>query len=136
MNKFTTITTDTYSYFNGTTNVVFTNAHSLRDAGSLFLKRVMRMPENEPVYLEDGRFSVKTTLQNWVNDYGVTVFDNMDEETNCSIVTVEDTIDHIINTYGWLCVNRKSIDNSLFNEILMSIVTEWGTKDYERIAVH
>jgi hypothetical protein len=132
-NNFKAATTDTYSYFNGSTNVVFTNAHSLRDAGVLFLKRVMRLPENEPVYLDNGKFSVKKTLQNWVNDYGVTVFENMDEPTKCTTVTVGETIDHIINTYGWLCVNRVSIEHHLFCEILMSIVTEWETKDFELI---
>lgn len=134
-NNFKALTTDIYGYLDmeAGKHYQLINAHSLRDAGLIWLKRVLKMPENEPVYLADGKFSVKTTLQNWVNGYGETVFENMDEPTTCTVVSVDEALDRLINAYGFLTVNKRSIEHSLFNEILNSIAADWQTKDYELI---
>lgn len=131
MQNFKQITTDEYGYFNFVSYTKFVNAHSLRDAAVIWLKRILKMPENSPVFLEDGKLNTKLTLQNWVNDYGITVFDNMDEPTNCTTVSVDEVISHLINTFGFLTVNRTSINNSLFNQILNEVAIDWKINDYQ-----
>lgn len=135
MKNFSKVTTDYYGFgpFNDVRPLQVDN---LKDAMIMFLEIIMAYPENEPVFV-NGKVDTKQTLQNWVNDYGVVTFENMDSdgtEYTESIVGVEEVNDHLLNTFKWIIVNNTNIRPMLALEVLNEITTDWGIKDYDRTA--
>lgn len=99
---------------------VFTNANTLRDAVIIWVKRIMRMPENEPVFKTNGK-----------NDYKAVVIENAENDGQEGItgVCLEETADHIINTFGFLCENRKSIAPHIILPELLNLFERWGIQE-------
>ena len=140
MNDFSKVTTDKYgriySIGQGYKLCKYPQVNNLKDAAKMFFRSIMKLPESEPIMV-DGKVNTILTLQKWVNDYGVVLFENMDNdgyEYTESIVCVEDVVNHLINTYGWISINRTGIPNQLANEVLNEVAHEWGIKDYDRTA--
>lgn len=125
---------NTYGFFNGKTYTVFTNATDLRGAVVIMVKRIMKMAENNPVINADGTFDHKATLQNWIDDYGKTVVENAisDHGSNpYKIVSKDEVADHILNTYGWLTLNKTSIEQHIVSTEFAALMERWGMKDFE-----
>ncbi len=126
--------TNNYGFFNGQSYTSFVKATDLKGAVIIMVKRIMKMPENSPIFNEDGSFNHKATLQNWINDYGETVIENAISDYGTSpytIVSKEEVADHIINTYGWLTLNNTSIDHSIVSKEFAALMERWGMKDFQ-----
>lgn len=113
------------------TYIVFRGINSLKQAGVLYLESIFSKEENEPVFT-DGKFDVKATMQTFIDDYGKSVIECMDEEPlDDVIVCVEDAVSHLINLSGMLIVDLYAMHPKMLNEILNDIAIEWQIKDYE-----
>lgn len=128
---------NTYGFFNGKTYAVFTHATDLKGAVIIMVKRIMKMAENSPVFNSDGTFNHRQTLQNWVNDYGEVVIENSRSDnggvSEYTIVSKEEVADHILNTFGWLTLNKTSIDRNIVYNEFVALMDRWEIKDYQAV---
>ena len=133
MANFKDITTDSYGYLLGNNYYPFKKVNNIYDCCKKFLQIIMQKEENEPVVLPNGKISIKQTLQNYINDYGVVTFENMDSDGTTyteTTVGVGEVMDHLQNTYHWIIVNNSSIQPMLALRVLEQIAQDWEMKDY------
>lgn len=107
------------------------NATSLSGAVTIWMKRVMKMRENSPVFKADSTVNFKATLQNWHNDYKSVVLYNAenDGQEGMTSVSLEETADHLINTFGFICENHKSVAPHRILPELMQLFNRWGIQE-------
>lgn len=107
------------------------NATDFRSAVIIWVKSIMKLPENSPVSKADGTHDFKATLQNWHNDYKSVILENAENDGNDYITTIslDETADHIINTYCFLCENRKYIAPHIILPELLDLFKRWNIQE-------
>jgi hypothetical protein len=121
-----------YGHFDGEKYAFYRNARDLRGAVIIYVKCFLRKFEN-PLPEKDGKPDFHAALQNYVKGYGETVFENaVSDGTTPTIVSNEEVADHMLNTFGWVMRNKKSIPPTEVRTEIYALMERWNIQEYER----